>query len=132
MSRPDRQRKPAKKPDPNTRFNPMTGRREPIPKPKVGKNPLDVPQFPTNLPGPRDPRQPLFPGSKRPEPPLLPSDFPDPPKPLPKTPDFVKQMEEQRKQVEKILQCVTRRTAAEAVVVDAVWCSKILQIFVHT
>lgn len=97
MSRPDRQRKPAKKPDPNTRFNPMTGRREPIPKPKVGKNPLDVPQFPTNLPGPRDPR-PLFPGSKRPEPPLLPSDFPDPPKGLPPVPDFVKQMEEQRKQ----------------------------------
>lgn len=98
MSRPDRQRKPAKKPDPNTRFNPMTGRREPIPKPKVGKNPLDVPQFPTNLPGPRDPRKPLFPGSKRPDPPLLPSDFPDPPKGLPPVPDFVKQMEEQRKQ----------------------------------
>jgi hypothetical protein len=50
MARPDRQRKAKKKPDPNTRFNPMTGRREPIPRPKMGKNPLDVKQFPNALP----------------------------------------------------------------------------------
>ena len=55
--RPDRQRKRKKKSDPNTRFNPMTGRREPIPQRPLGKNPLDVKQFPDALPKVRRPKK---------------------------------------------------------------------------
>ena len=81
MARPDRQRKAKKTPDPNTRFNPMTGRREPIPQRPLGKNPLDVKQFPDALPTEieRDLRR------NRPGlPPLeLPSDFPEPGRGMP-------------------------------------------------
>jgi hypothetical protein len=69
----------------------MTGRREPIQQRPLGKNPLDVKQFPDALPG-------IVKRGPEPEPFKLPSDFPEPGKPLPKTPDFVKQMNEQRKQ----------------------------------
>tara|TARA_R100000455_G_C6272453_1_gene129240 strand:+ start:27 stop:2000 length:1974 start_codon:yes stop_codon:yes gene_type:complete len=67
----------------------MTGRREPIPQRPLGKNPLDVKQFPDALPQVRRP-------GPEPEPFTLPSDFPDAPKPLPPVPNFVKQIEQER------------------------------------
>lgn len=96
--RPDRQRKGKAKADPNTRFNPMTGRREPIPQRPLGKNPLDVKQFPDALPKIDKPRY-------EPPNPLDVPQFPDPLPDLPKpklpfgeNPDFVGKMKEQRKQ----------------------------------
>jgi hypothetical protein len=96
MARPDRQRKAKKKPDPNTRFNPMTGRREPIPRPKMGKNPLDVKQFPNALPKEMDRDIPGMPPFE------LPSDFPEPGKGIPPGFDPMGDIQRQQKQVDQV------------------------------
>jgi len=95
------------KPDPNTRFNPMTGRREPIPQRPLGKNPLDVKQFPDALPSEMDRKIPGLPPFE------LPSDFPEPGKNIPEGFDPEGDIQRQRQQIDKTMQERGLRDALE-------------------
>ena len=97
-------RKSGNRADPNTRINPMTGRPERVPQHPLGKNPLDVKQFPDAPPERDIPGLPPF---------ELPSDFPEPGKNVPEGFDPIGDTQRMRKRVDSIIEERGLRSALE-------------------